>query len=142
MIKVLYVGGKEVSIPELQGKNVHVDYVQNGMIALSAVQTSDFDAVIIENELPLMTPNRLIKELTQTGVGMPVIGLIRSDERRKGLLDDYEAGLFSYYEPGLEDGDKLLDALTSAKRFHDFKKDSPRTTIRHFTGVGLSLIHI
>ena len=31
MINVLYVGGKEVSIPELQGKNVHVDYVQNGM---------------------------------------------------------------------------------------------------------------
>ena len=100
MIKVLYVGGKEVSIPELQGKNVHVDYVQNGMIALSAVQTSDFDAVIIENELPLMTPNRLIKELTQTGVGMPVIGLIRSDERRKGLLDDYEAGLFSLMSQG------------------------------------------
>ena len=76
MIKVLYVGGKEVSIPELKGKNVHLDYVQNGMIALSAVQTSDFDAVIIEDELPLMTPNRLIKELTQTGVGMPVVGLI------------------------------------------------------------------
>ena len=140
MIKVLYVGGKEVSIPELQGKNVHVDYVQNGMIALSAVQTSDFDAVIIEDELPLMTPNRLIKELTQTGVGMPVIGLIRSDERRKGLLDDYEAGLFSYFEPGLGDGDQLLNTLRSAKQFHDFKKESPRTTIRHFTGVGFSKI--
>ena len=122
MIKVLYVGGKEVSIPELQGKNVHVDYVQNGMIALSAVQTSDFDAVIIEDELPLMTPNRLIKELTQTGVGMPVIGLIRSDERRKGLLDDYEAGLFSYFEPGLGDGDQLLNTLSHLNNFMILKK--------------------
>ena len=88
--------------------------------------------VIIENELPLMTPNRLIKELTKTGVGMPVIGLIRSDER-KGC-DDYEAGHTSYYEPGLGMVTSS-DTLTSAKRFHDFKKDV-RTTVEHFTGVG------
>ena len=43
--------------------NVNLDYVQNGMIALSAVQTGSFDAVIIEDQLPLMTPSRLIKEL-------------------------------------------------------------------------------
>ena len=55
---------------------------------------------------------------------MPVIGLIRSDERRKGLLDDYEAGLFSYFEPGLGDGDQLLNTLRSAKQFHDFKRKS------------------
>ena len=92
------------------------------MIALSAVQTSDFDAVIIENELPLMTPNRLIKELTQTGVGMPVIGLIRSDERRKGLLDDYEAGLFSYYEPGLGMVTSSLIPLDQLNNFMILKK--------------------
>ena len=34
MISVLYVGGKEMNIPQLSGMNVHLDYVQNGMIAL------------------------------------------------------------------------------------------------------------
>ena len=53
MINVLYVGGKEINIPQLSGKNVHLDYVQNGMIAMSAVQSGDFDAVIIEDQLPL-----------------------------------------------------------------------------------------
>ena len=50
MISVLYVGGKEMNIPQLSGMNVHLDYVQNGMIALSAVQSGDFDAVIIEDQ--------------------------------------------------------------------------------------------
>ena len=35
MISVLYVGGKEMSISQLSGMNVHLDYVQNGMIALA-----------------------------------------------------------------------------------------------------------
>ena len=87
------------------------------MIALSAVQTSDFDAVIIENELPLMTPNRLIKELTQTGVGMPVIKLIRSDERRKGLLDDYEAGLFATMSQGWR---MVTNSLILLHQLNDF----------------------
>ena len=39
MIKVLYVGGNKKSIPQLSGTDIHVDYVQNGMIALSAAQT-------------------------------------------------------------------------------------------------------
>ena len=39
MINVLYVGGKKINIPQLSGTDAHLDYVQNGMIALSAVQT-------------------------------------------------------------------------------------------------------
>ena len=62
MINILYVGGDKKDIPQLSGTSANVDYVQNGMIALSAIQTQDFDAVIIEDQLPLMTPTRLIDE--------------------------------------------------------------------------------
>ena len=39
----------------LSNMEVNLDYVQNGMIALSAIQTGNFDSVIIEDKLPLMT---------------------------------------------------------------------------------------
>ena len=63
MINVLYVGGDNISLLNGSSDQVNIDYVQNGMIALTAVQTSDFDAVIVEDKLPLMTPSRLIREL-------------------------------------------------------------------------------
>ena len=140
MISVLYVGGKEMSIPQLSGMNVHLDYVQNGMIALSAVQTGDFDAVIIEDQLPLMLPSRLIKELVSAKPGIPVISVVRGNERKKELLDDFGLGLFSYFEPEKHSGDELFAMLNSAKRFQDFKKDAPRTAQRHFSGVGFEKI--
>ena len=63
MINALYVNGNKSSLPGAKEKGINLDHVQNGMIAISAVQSTDFDAVIIEDELPLMTPSRLIKEL-------------------------------------------------------------------------------
>ena len=103
-----------MSIPQLSGMNVHLDYVQNGMIALSAVQTGDFDAVIIEDQLPLMLPSRLIKELVSAKPGIPVISVVRGNERKKELLDDFGLGLFSYFEPEKHSGDELLAMLNSA----------------------------
>ena len=93
MINVLYVGGKKINIPQLSGTDAHLDYVQNGMIALSAVQTGNFDAVIIEDQLPLMTPTRLIQEFVSVQSGIPLISVVRSDERRKTLLNDFDLGL-------------------------------------------------
>ena len=140
MISILYVGGKEMNIPQLSGMNVHLDYVQNGMIALSAVQTGDFDAVIIEDQLPLMVPSRLIKELVSAKPGIPVISVVRGNERKKELLDDFGLGLFSYFEPDKHSGDELFAMLNSAKRFQGFKKEAPRTAQRHFSGVGFEKI--
>ena len=74
MIKVLFVGGNKQGIPQLSGTDIHVDYVQNGMIALSAAQTQDFDIIIIEDQLPLMTPMRLIKELVSIDSTVPECG--------------------------------------------------------------------
>jgi len=140
MINVLYVGGKNQSIPELLNRSVHVDYVQNGMIALSAIQTGEFDAVIIEDQLPLMTPSRLIQELFTTNSTIPLISVVRSNERRKSLLTDVGMGLFGYYEPEYYTGDDLFELLSAAKNFHDFKKQVPRTSLRHFSGRGFEKI--
>mgnify|MGYP003306240931 CR=1 FL=1 len=96
------------------------------MIALSAVQSGDFDAVIIEDQLPLMVPSRLIKELVSVKQGIPVISVVRGNERRKELLDDFGLGLFSYFEPDKHSGEELFEMLSSAKRFQDFKKEVPR----------------
>ena len=63
MLDVLFVGGNKNETAPLDDLTINIDQVQNGMIAISAVQSGDFDAVIIEDELPLMTPSRLIKEL-------------------------------------------------------------------------------
>ena len=140
MINVLYVGGKEINIPQLSGKNVHLDYVQNGMIAMSAVQSGDFDAVIIEDQLPLMAPSRLLKELVSTQNNIPVISIIRGEQRKKEVLNDFTMGLFSYFEPDESTGEELYSILSSAKQFRDFKQDVPRTAARHFSGVGFEKI--
>jgi len=140
MINVLYVGGKEVNLPVLSGMNVNLDYVQNGMIALSAIQTDNFDAVIIEDQLPLMTPTRLIQELTSAQAHTPVICVVRSDQRKKEILKDFEFGLFNYFEPQEYTGEEIYSILSSAKDFKDFKNDIPRTAQRHFTGTGFEKI--
>ena len=140
MINVLYVGGKETGLPQLSGTNVHLDYVQNGMIALSAIQTGDFDSVIIEDQLPLMTPTRLLQELVAAQSNTPVISVIRKEQRKKEILNDFSMGLFSYFEPNISTGEELYSILSTAKKFRDFKQDVPRTAARHFSGVGFEKI--
>ena len=140
MINVLYVGGKKINIPQLSGTDAQLDYVQNGMIALSAVQTGNFDAVIIEDQLPLMTPTRLIQEFVSVQSGIPLISVVRSDERRKTLLNDFDLGLFGSFEPETYTDEKLFSLLNSAKQFHDFKKSVPRTSVRHFSAVGFEKV--
>ena len=140
MINVLYVGGDNISLLNGSSDQVNIDYVQNGMIALTAVQTSDFDAVIVEDKLPLMTPSRLIRELFKANTTIPIVSLVRSDARRKTLLTDVGMGLFGYFEPEYSKEDVLVNLLKLAKRFHDFKKQVPKISLRHFTGRGFEKI--
>ena len=140
MINTLYVAGSKSSFPGLKEQNINLDYVQNGMIALSAIQSGDFDSIIVEDELPLMAPSRLIKELFKTNSSIPIIALVRSNKRRSNLLSDVGMGLFGYYEPEISKLDRLVELLNSAKRFHDFKKQAPKTSLRHFSGRGFEKI--
>ena len=136
MIKVLYVGGNKRSIPQLSGTDTNVDYVQNGMIALSAVQTQDFDAIIVEDQLPLMSASRLIEEFTSMDLNVPIISALRSDERRSQILDNFGKSVFSWFEPDLITQEDLLTIIQSAKRFHDFIDKIPKHLHRDFTSVG------
>ena len=113
MINALYVGGDNKGLSNIAGREIKIDYVQNGMIALSAIQTGDFDAIIIEDELPLMTPSRLIQELFHTNPTIPIIGLVRTEKRRGNLLADVGMGLFGYFEPEYEQWDDLRLLLGS-----------------------------
>ena len=140
MINTLYVAGSKSSFPGLKKQNINLDYVQNGMIALSAIQSGDFDSIIVEDELPLMAPSRLIQELFKTNSSIPIIALVRSNKRRSNLLSDVGMGLFGYYEPEISKLDRLVELLNSAKRFHDFKKQAPKTSLRHFSGRGFEKI--
>ena len=140
MINALYVNGAKSILPGVKEAGINLDHVQNGMIAISAVQSGDFDAVIIEDELPLMTPSRLIKELFKTNRAIPIVTLVRSEKRRETILDDVGMGLFGYFEPEFSKEDQLANLLKSAKRFHDFKKQAPKTSLRHFSGRGFEKI--
>ncbi len=90
MINALYVNGTKSILPGVKEKGINLDHVQNGMIAISAVQSGDFDAVIIEDELPLMTPSRLIREVFKTNRMIPIITLVRSKKERKRFLMMWE----------------------------------------------------
>ena len=140
MTKVLFVGGKKQGISQLSGTNIHVDHVQNGMIALSAVQTQEFDTIIIEDKLPLMTPMRLIKELVSIDSTVPVIGLIRSDETSMDLLNNFGVGLFGFIQPESFSAEEVIKLLNSAKQFHDFLKEVPKISKRHFSSIGFKNI--
>ena len=140
MINTLYVAGSKSSFPGLKEQNINLDYVQNGMIALSAIQSGDFDSILVEDELPLMAPSRLIQELFKTNSSIPIIALVRSNKRRSNLLSDVGMGLFGYYEPEISKLDRLVELLNAAKRFHDFKKQAPKTSLRHFSGRGFEKI--
>ena len=111
MIKVLLVGGNKQGIPQLSGTDIHIDYVQNGMIALSAAQTQDFDIIIIEDQLPLMTPMRLIKELISIDSTVPVIGITRSEEASINLLNNFGVGLFGCIDPESYSNEEVLKLL-------------------------------
>ena len=132
---VLYVGGKKRDIPQLSGTGTLVDYVQNGMIALSAAQTQSFDAIIIEDQLPLMTASRLIDEFVSIKQEIPLISIIRGDERRSQLMKDFGHGLFGWFEPDYTSTEELMEMLTSADRFHNFIKDTPKISLRSFTPI-------
>ena len=49
MINALYVNGNKSVLPGVKETGINLDHVQNGMIAISAVQSGDFDAVIVED---------------------------------------------------------------------------------------------
>ena len=140
MISVLYVGGEPGKLPKVTDPQIKTDHVQNGMIALSAIQTQGFDTVVIENQLPLMKPSRLIKEFQKLKLDIPVICIVRDDNRRLQILEDVGIGIFGWYEPDNSSEEYYTDLIQSAKHYYNFIKEVPKISKRYFKSNGYHTI--
>ena len=121
MDTILYVGDSYDVKEILSGSDRRIDAVQNGMIALNALSDSanKYSAVIIEDQLPLMDPSNLIKQLEHYSK-TPVIAIVRSDKRREEILTDFENGLSGWLEPkesSIEHFNELLDSCSTFINF-------------------------
>ena len=123
MDTILYVGDSYDVKEVLSGSNRRIDAVQNGMIALNALSDSanKYSAVIIEDQLPLMDPSNLIKQLEHYSK-TPVIAIVRSDKRREEILTDFENGLSGWFEPKVSSIEHFNELLDSCSTFINFSR--------------------
>jgi len=125
MAKILHVGGTKKSFPELTPFGHSVDTVQNGLIALSALSLHNYDVVVIEDELPLLSPAKLIYEINSLSGRFPIIALIRKDERRNEILTDFGNDLFGWFEPKIGTPEQLSSLIDTAYDYHQFLDELP-----------------
>ena len=124
MDTILYVGDfQDIKNLISESKN-KIDAVQNGMIALNALSDSanKYSAVIIEDQLPLMDPSNLIKQLEHYSK-TPVIAIIRSNKRRSEILTDFENGLSGWFEPNKSSIEHFYDLLNHCSTFIKFSRE-------------------
>ena len=120
---ILYVGDSLDIKQILNESSKQIDAVQNGMIALNALSDSanKYSAVIIEDQLPLMDPSNLIKQLEHYSK-TPIIAIVRSDKRRSEILNDFENGLSGWFEPKGSSIEHFNDLLDSCNTFINFSR--------------------
>ena len=120
---ILYVGDSIDIKQILNESGKKIDAVQNGMIALNALSDSanKYSAVIIEDQLPLMDPSNLIKQLEHYSK-TPIIAIVRSDKRRSEILNDFENGLSGWFEPKGSSIEHFNDLLDSCNTFINFSR--------------------
>ena len=120
---ILYVGDSLDIKQIVNESDKKIDAVQNGMIALNALSDSanKYSAVIIEDQLPLMDPSNLIKQLEHYSK-TPIIAIVRSDKRRSEILTDFENGLSGWFEPKKSSIEHFNDLLGSCNTFINFSR--------------------
>ena len=123
MDPILYVGDSFDIKQVLNESGKKIDAVQNGMIALNALSDSEnkFSAVIIEDQLPLMDPSNLIKQLEHYSK-TPIIAIVRSDKRRSEILIDFDNGLSGWFEPKGSSVEHFNNLLDSCYTFINFSR--------------------
>ena len=123
MDPILYVGDSFDIKQVLNESGKKIDAVQNGMIALNALSDSEnkYSAVIIEDQLPLMDPSNLIKQLEHYSK-TPIIAIVRSDKRRSEILTDFDNGLSGWFEPKGSSVEHFNDLLESCYTFINFSR--------------------
>ena len=123
MDPILYVGDSFDIKQVLNESGKKIDAVQNGMIALNALSDSanKYSAVIIEDQLPLMDPSNLIKQLEHYSK-TPIIAIVRSDKRRSEILTDFDNGLSGWFEPKVSSVEHFNNLLDSCYTFINFSR--------------------
>ena len=123
MDPILYVGDSFDIKQVLNESGKKIDAVQNGMIALNALSDSEnkYSAVIIEDQLPLMDPSNLIKQLEHYSK-TPIIAIVRSDKRRSEILTDFDNGLSGWFEPKGSSVEHFNNLLDSCDTFINFSR--------------------
>ena len=120
MLDILYVGGERKDTSVIKDLPVTLDHVQNGMIALSALRTEQYDGIVIHDNLPMLTPNRLVKEIRGLNRHIPIFNLIESEPRRSEIFDDLGNGATFYFEPQTQNLDLMLEMILMGKQYYDF----------------------
>ena len=88
----------------LNSESYSVDWVKNGETALSAIKSTEYDAVILDIGLPKMSGLEVLKQVRDLGNNIPVLILTAQDaiaSRIEGLdsgADDYLAKPFEFDE--------------------------------------------
>ena len=141
MDTILYVGDSHDIKELLYESGRKIDPVQNGMIALNAVSESQnrYQAVIIENDLPLMDPSNLIKQIKHY-TKIPMITVVRTDKRRNEILHDFQAGLSGWFEPNKSSIENFNMLLENCAGFHQFTNGLSKTQRSQITPHGLGSI--
>ena len=123
MDTILYVGDSYDIKQMLMESDKKIDAVQNGMIALNALSDSEnkYSAVIIEDQLPLMDPSNLIKQLEHYSK-TPIIAIVRSDKRRTEILTDFDNGLSGWFEPKGSSVEHFNELLENCGTFIGFSR--------------------
>ena len=123
MDTILYVGDSYDIKQALTDSDKKIDAVQNGMIALNALSDSanKYGAVLIEDQLPLMDPSNLIKQLEHYSK-TPIIAIVRSDRRREEILTDFENGLSGWFEPKGSSVEHFNELLDNCNTFISFSR--------------------
>ena len=136
MDTILYVGDSQDIKELLYESGRKIDPVQNGMIALNAVSESQnrYQAVIIENDLPLMDPSNLIKQIKHY-TKIPMITVVRTDKRRNEILHDFQAGLSGWFEPNKSSIENFNMLLENCAGFHQFTNGLNKTQRSQITRV-------
>ena len=141
MDPVLYVGDSYDIKKILNDSGKDIDAVQNGMIALNALSDIEnrYSAVIIEDQLPLMDPSNLIKQLEHYSK-TPIIAIVRSDKRRSEILKDFDNGLSGWFEPKGSSLEHLNDLIDSCSTFINFSRSLSKNHRSQINSHGLGTI--
>ena len=141
MDPVLYVGDSYDIKQILNDSGKDIDAVQNGMIALNALSDIEnrYSAVIIEDQLPLMDPSNLIKQLEHYSK-TPIIAIVRSDKRRSEILKDFDNGLSGWFEPKGSSLEHLNDLIDSCSTFINFSRGLSKNHRSQINSHGLGTI--